>query len=76
MKLHVGLDHAGHLPAFACITHPKTADVAVARTLALPAGSMVMKDKGYTDYGWYKQLTEKGIFFVTRKPQERGLSDG
>jgi putative transposase len=23
-------------------------------------------DKGYNDYSWYKQLTDKGIFFVTR----------
>ena len=23
-------------------------------------------DKGYNDYAWYKQLTKKGIFFVTR----------
>jgi len=23
-------------------------------------------DKGYNDYAWYKQLTDKGIFFVTR----------
>jgi len=24
-------------------------------------------DKGYTDYGWYKDQTDKGIFFVTRQ---------
>ena len=23
-------------------------------------------DKGYNDYSWYKQLTDKGIYFVTR----------
>lgn len=23
-------------------------------------------DRGFTDYGWYKQLIEQGIFFVTR----------
>ena len=23
-------------------------------------------DKGYNDYSWYKQLSDKGIFFVTR----------
>ena len=39
----------------------------MARTLALPAGSIVVKDKGYTDYAWYKRLTEKGICFVTRQ---------
>ena len=28
--------------------------------------SIVAIDKGYNDYGWYKQLTDKGIYFVTR----------
>jgi len=26
----------------------------------------VAVDKGYNDYSWYKQLTDKGIYFVTR----------
>jgi len=38
----------------------------VGRTLEFPKGSMVAIDRGYNDYAWYKQLTEKGIFFVTR----------
>ncbi len=69
MKLHVGLDHAGYLPAFATITHPHVSDVAVGRALDLPPGSIVVKDKGYTDYRWYKALTDKRIFFVTRQRQ-------
>ncbi|MBA3756422.1 MAG: IS4 family transposase [Nitrosomonas sp.] len=36
------------------------------RTLAFPSGSIVVVDRGYNDYDWYNQLTEKGIFFVTR----------
>ena len=27
---------------------------------------MVAIDRGYNDYGWYNQLTTKGIYFVTR----------
>jgi putative transposase len=67
MKLHVGLDHAGHFPAFATITDGVRHDVPVGREFDFPKGSLVVIDKGYTDYGWYKQLTEKGIFFVTRQ---------
>jgi hypothetical protein len=26
----------------------------------------VVYDRGYTDYGWYNQLTQKGILFVNR----------
>ena len=67
MKLPVGLDHSGHIPVFAHITDGKAHDVPTGREFNFPAGSIVVKDKGYTDYGWYKSLTEKGVFFVTRQ---------
>ncbi len=70
LKLHVGLDHDGHLPAFATITHSHTSDLAVARTLAFPKGSLVTCDRGYLDYAWFKSLTEKGVFFVTRPKKD------
>lgn len=66
VKLHVGLNHKGYLPEFVTITEGKDHDVTVGRTLAFPKGSIVAIDKAYNDYAWYKQLTDKGIFFVTR----------
>jgi putative transposase len=66
MKLHVGLDHAGCLPAFATVSEGKTSDIEVGRTLNFSKGSIVVFDKGYTDYRWFKRLNDKGIFFVTR----------
>lgn len=67
VKLHVGLDHRGHFPAFANLTEGRRHDVPVGRKFDFPKGSIVIIDKGYTDYGWYKQLTDQGIFFVTRQ---------
>ena len=66
MKLHVGLNNSGNLPAFAAITDGKVADIEIGRTLQFPKGSIVAFDKGYIDYRWFKQLDSKGIFFVTR----------
>jgi hypothetical protein len=66
IKLHVGLNHAGYLPEFVTVTEGKKHDVTVGRTLEFPKGSIVAVDKGYNDYAWYKQLTDKGIYFVTR----------
>ena len=66
IKLHVGLNHDGYLPEFVTITEGKTHDVTIGRTLQFPRGSIVAVDRGYNDYSWYNQLTEKGIFFVTR----------
>ncbi len=70
MKLHVGLDHRGYLPAFATITGARTADIEVGRTLKLPAGSIVVFDKGYDDYSWYTALTKQGVFFVGRQKKD------
>jgi putative transposase len=67
VKLHVGLDHRGHFPAFATLTEGRRHDVPVGRTFGFPKGSIIVIDKGYTDYSWYKQLTKNGIFFVTRQ---------
>ena len=36
IKLHVGLDQAGHLPSFVSVTEGKTGDVKVARTWTFP----------------------------------------
>jgi putative transposase len=66
MKLHVGLDHDGFLPAFAAVTESKVNDLAYARSLRLARGSIVVFDKGYSDYAWLKALDDAGVFFVTR----------
>ena len=65
-KLHLGLDHDGLIPAFACVTQGKVSDMVQARQLALPKGSVVVFDRGYNCYRWHNSLTENGIFFVSR----------
>jgi hypothetical protein len=66
IKLHLLLDHDGHLPKYALITEGRTPDLEVARRLELPAGSIVVFDRGYNDYLWYTELTLFGVGFVTR----------
>lgn len=67
VKLHVGLNHTGHLPEFVAVTEGNQHEVNIGKLLSFPKGSTVTFDKGYNDYAWYNQLTEKGIFFVTRQ---------
>ena len=67
MKLTVGLDLRGNIPAFATVTESKKADSECAKLLTLPKGSIVVCDRGYNDYGWYKLLTTQGIYYVTRQ---------
>jgi putative transposase len=67
VKLHVGLDHDGLLPSFLAISEGKCHDVTVGRMLDLPADSIVVMDRAYTDYSWFNALNDKGIFFVIRQ---------
>ena len=66
IKLHVGLDQAGHLPSFLSVTDGKTADVTAARTWTFPAGSVVVFDRAYLDFQWLAQLQARDVTFVTR----------
>ena len=66
VKLHVGLNHAGHLPEFVTITEGNKHEVNMGKAMAFPRGSIVAIDKGYNDYAWYNSLTNKEIYFVTR----------
>lgn len=66
MKLHVGLDHDGCLPAFVSVTESKVSDTDAVRRLRLPRRSIVVFDKGYSDYAWLKSLDDSDVFFVTR----------
>jgi len=66
VKLHVGLDADGYLPAFMDMTNGKMHESKWAKTIKLPPGSTVVFDKGYNDYNWYQSLNDNKINFVTR----------
>ena len=63
LKLHVGLDHEGCLPAFLRVTDGKGSDLDVARSLGLPRGSIVAADRLYLDFGWLSALDAQGVFW-------------
>lgn len=72
LKLHVGLDHSGYLPAFVAVTDGLEPDSAWAKSLNLPKASVVVFDRGYLDYEFFKQLSHKKIRFVTRFRRDLG----
>lgn len=66
VKLHLVLDHDGYLPCYAVITTGKKSDITMARQIRFDPGTILVMDKGYADYAWWKRLTQAGVFFVTR----------
>ena len=67
MKLHMGLDHDGLIPAFAVVTGSRVMETTIARQLTLPKGSIAVFDRGYREFAWFKTLDDMGVFFVTRR---------
>lgn len=66
VKLHMILDHAGHLPAFCRITEGNVHEIQVARTLEFAPGTIVVFDRGYVDYEWFRSMSQQKVWFVTR----------
>lgn len=66
IKLHLLLDHDGHLPTLAVIRPAKIHEAKIARFLDFPTGSILVFDRAYNDFEWFAELSERQIFFVTR----------
>jgi hypothetical protein len=66
VKLHMVLDHDGYLPSYAVLTEGKTSDITVAKQMSFAPGTMLVFDRGYTDYDWWLSLTRKKVRLVTR----------
>jgi hypothetical protein len=66
VKLHLLLDHDGYLPSYAVITEGKKHEVCVARQMRFAPGTILVFDRGYTDYEWFANLIQQEVYFVTR----------
>ncbi|PIW59553.1 MAG: IS4 family transposase [Candidatus Omnitrophica bacterium CG12_big_fil_rev_8_21_14_0_65_50_5] len=66
VKLHVKLNHAGYLPTFMVMTEGKVHESTIAPSVPLESGDVIVFDRGYNDFAWFKILVDKGVFFVTR----------
>jgi hypothetical protein len=69
IKLHLLLDHDGYLPTFAVITPGKVADLKVVPEFSFAPGTIVVDDRGYTEYELWGQWTAQGVYFVSRIKQ-------
>lgn len=69
LKLHVLLDNRTAIPELINITEGKVADVTMFKRInleTLEKGSIIVFDRAYIDYTWWKELDENDMFFVSR----------
>ena len=75
VKLHTQLDLSGNLPCYVVLSNGKMADIRAARKwFRIDPDSIYTYDKGYCDYAWFKEIDDKGAFFVTRLKQNARLA--
>jgi putative transposase len=66
IKLTVKLDHKGKIPCFAAVSNAKEHDVKKIRQVPYSPGDVLVFDRGYTDYGYFKEVCDTKAWFVTR----------
>jgi hypothetical protein len=66
LKLHFTLDHAGYMPSAMVITTGKYSELIVARRQKWDAGTILLCDRGFVDFGWFNRLSEQKVWFITR----------
>jgi len=66
VKLHIGLDADGCIPAFLDLTNGKEHEIAKARERDYQKGDFLCFDRGYYDHAWWNKLDISGTYFVTR----------
>ena len=67
IKLHLILDHGGHIPSFCVMTPGREHEIEVARGQRYEPDSILSFDRAYVDYHWFDQLHRQGVYFVTRQ---------
>ena len=66
IKLHVGLNDDGLIPTFCDMTTGKKHEINHAKEHDFKPGTMLVFDRGYTDYNWWDSLDKSGVYYVTR----------
>lgn len=66
IKMHVSLDEATMIPEMVNLTPAKVSDRRGADNFRYPAGTIVVDDRGYFDFGLFATRIEDKNYFVTR----------
>jgi transposase len=66
VKIHLGLELHGSIPAFFSLSDGRKADVSYLDELSFEAGAYYIFDRGYYDFGRFYAIDSAQAYFVTR----------
>lgn len=76
IKLHTILDSTTMVPEIINISLGDKSDIGAAKEIDfswLKAGSIIVFDRGYIDYKWWKEFDQKSITFVSRTKKNQNI---
>lgn len=76
IKLHTILDSTTMVPEIINISLGNRSDIGAAKEIDfswLKTGSIIVFDRGYIDYKWWKEFDQKGITFVSRTKKNQNI---
>ena len=78
LKLHTLLNVRTTIPELLVSSDGKTGDITAGKGMNLPErlknGSIIVFDRAYIDYGWWKELNDSSIFFVSRTKSNQHIA--
>ena len=66
IKLHLMYDLTNTIPTYFEFTGARTNDVEVGKKTVIEKSCTYVFDKGYMNYSWWNDISDKGAYFVTR----------
>ena len=73
LKAHIMICAQSAAPTHVSITAPNVNDIEVGRQISIEAGATYVFDRGYCDYRWWHQFSERNALFVTRLKSNAGV---
>ena len=73
LKAHIMICAQSATPTHVSITAPNVNDIEVGKQIRIEAGATYVFDRGYCDYNWWHQFTERDALFVTRLKSNAGV---
>lgn len=75
LKIHTLLNNRTAIPELLTVSDGKTGDITMAKNISfnLEKGSILVFDRAYIDYLWWKKLNKQGIYFVSRIKKNQNI---
>lgn len=73
IKLHLMYDLTSAIPTYFEFSGARTNDIEIGKKMEIQNGCTYVFDKGYMNFGWWNDISDKGAYFVTRLKKNNAI---